>query len=161
MSTIRYSLLALFLFIIVHEAFAGGEGLYMPRDIRRAYDRGTRAWNGAPGAKYWQNEADYRIRATVMPERRLLQGEATIIYRNNAPDTLRQLVLKLHQNMNRKGAARLSPLGERAVTEGMRISALTADGESRTILPGSEEAVVDGGNLTVALPRPLPTGGTV
>ena len=161
MLAVRYLLLSFLLFPFMHEALAGGEGLYMPRDIRRAYEHGTRAWNGAPGAKYWQNEAHYRIRVTVMPERRLLQGDAVITYRNNAPDTLRRLVLKLHQNMNRKGAARLSSLGERAVTEGMRISTLTAGGMARTILPGSEEAVVDGGNLTVALPNPLPPGASV
>ncbi|MDX9760091.1 MAG: hypothetical protein RBU27_13110 [Bacteroidota bacterium] len=131
------------------------EGLYMPRDIRRAYERGTRGWNGAPGVSYWQNAADYRIRVTVHPDTRLLVGEETITYHNNSPDTLRRLVLKLHQNMNRAGAARCSPLGAKAVTDGVRLSALTVDGIDRNRFPGSEEATIDGGNLIVTLPRPL------
>ena len=158
MRLIQYIAVSLFLLSTTAFAQSGGDGLYMPRDIRRAYDAGTRAWNGAPGPAYWQNEADYSMRVTVVPETRLLRGEATIRYRNNSPDTLRRLVLKLHQNMNRKGAARLSALGERAVTEGVRISALSVDGTERSILPGSEEAVVDGGNLLLTMPKPLAPG---
>jgi hypothetical protein len=155
---LRFAILSLVLTPPTLQALAGGDGLYMPRDIRRAYDSGTRGWNGAPGAKYWQNSADYRIRVTVAPETRLLRGEATIVYTNNSPDSLRRLVLKLHQNMNRRGAARLSPLGERAVTEGMNVRTLAADGIERNLHPGSDEAQVDRGNLTVFLPRPLAPG---
>lgn len=156
MHLFRYLVLPLLLTVFASQAFAGGEsGLYMPRDIRRAYERGTRAWNGAPGERYWQNGADYRIRVTVNPDTRLLTGEETITYRNNSPDTLRRLVIKLHQNMNRTGAARLSPLGAKAVTEGMRVTALAVAGVPRSLFPGSEEAVIDGGNLIVTLPRPL------
>jgi hypothetical protein len=161
MHCIRYSILSLIILVLSSQAFAGGEGLYMPRDIRRAYDRGTRGWNGAPGAKYWQNSADYRIRVSVEPASRLLEGEETVTYRNNSPDTLRRIVLKLHQNMNRRGAARLSPLGDLAVTEGMRVSAIAVGGVPRNLFPGSEEAQVEGGNLTITLPQPLAPGNAL
>ncbi len=157
----RYGILPILVCLLFSHAFSTGTGLYMPREIKRAYDRGTRSLTGAPGAKYWQNSADYRIRVRIDPEARLLRGDETISYRNNSPDTLKRLVLKLHQNMNRAGAARLSPLGERAVTEGMRIGSLTAGGVARKLFPGSEEARIDQGNLIVTLPTPLAPGTSV
>lgn len=140
-------------------ATGGGDELYMPREIRRAYERGTRSMSGAPGDRYWQNGADYDLRVRVNPGTRLCSGEASITYRNNSPDTLRSLVLTLHQNMNRRGAARLSALGDRAVTEGMRIGALRVDGTERGFLPDAGEARIDGANCVVTMPAPLPPGG--
>jgi uncharacterized protein (UPF0147 family) len=32
------------------------QDLYMPRNIRKAYDKGTRDISGAPGKNYWQNK---------------------------------------------------------------------------------------------------------
>ncbi|MBE0643433.1 MAG: M1 family metallopeptidase [Bacteroidetes bacterium] len=155
MRRFRYCFFPLLALLLFSQANSTGTDLYMPRDIRRAYDRGTRSLTGAPGTAYWQNKADYRIRVSIDPVSRLLRGEETVVYRNNSPDTLRQLVLKLHQNMNRAGAARWSPLGERAVTDGMRISRLAAGGAERKLFPGSEEAQVEQGNLIVTLPLPL------
>jgi hypothetical protein len=39
--------------------------LYMPRTFRRAILNGTRALNGRPGSKYWENHARYRITVTA------------------------------------------------------------------------------------------------
>lgn len=161
MHRFRYCFLPVFLCLLFSQTFSTGTGLYMPRDIKHAYDRGTRSLTGAPGAAYWQNGADYQIRVNVDPVARILRGEEEIVYRNNSPDTLKHLVLKLHQNMNRTGAARWSPLGERAVTDGMRVSALTVGGVQRNLFTGSEEARVDQCNLIVTLPTPLPPLGTV
>ncbi len=160
MRAFRYGVLPILALLVFSQAFSAGDGLYIPRDIRRAYDRGTRSLTGAPGKDYWQNAADYRIRVSIDPKARLLSGEETITYRNNSPDTLGQLVLKLHQNMNRRGAARWSPLGELAVTDGMNIRRLSAGGTERQLFPGSEEAHVDNGNLIVTLPVPLVPGGS-
>jgi hypothetical protein len=43
-----------------------GAGLYVPREVRQAYDKGTRSADGRPGPKYWQNQADHQIRITVL-----------------------------------------------------------------------------------------------
>ena len=143
----------------LHAGGHGGDELYMPRDIRRAYENGTRSITGVPGEKYWQNEADYSIRVRIEPRTRLLSGEETISYRNNSPDTLRRLVLKLHQNMNRPTAARGSAIGERAVTEGMLLGELLLDGTAIS-LDDADAARVDGGNLVLTPPAPMPPGGS-
>ena len=33
------------------------QNLYMPRDIQKAFNKGTRQADGNPGKKYWQNHA--------------------------------------------------------------------------------------------------------
>ncbi|MFC7290708.1 M1 family metallopeptidase [Hirschia litorea] len=54
---------------------------------------------GEPGHAYWQQEADYNIRAELDEEARRLIGKETIAYTNNSPDTLRYLWLQLDQNI--------------------------------------------------------------
>jgi hypothetical protein len=53
---------------------------------------------GAPGHGYWQQRADYTIRATLDEAKRSISGSETITYHNNSPDTLRYLWLQLDQN---------------------------------------------------------------
>ncbi|MFQ5679343.1 MAG: M1 family metallopeptidase [Gemmatimonadota bacterium] len=60
-----------------------------------------RGANGAPGDAYWQQRADYRIRAELDPRKRRLAGRETIRYTNNSPDSLRSLWLQLDQNLFR------------------------------------------------------------
>ncbi|MDP4247703.1 MAG: M1 family peptidase, partial [Bacteroidota bacterium] len=47
-----------------------------------------RSAGGAPGAKYWNNKADYRINATLDTAAHALSGSVTISYTNNSPDDL-------------------------------------------------------------------------
>ncbi len=54
---------------------------------------------GEPGHQYWQQEADYNIRAELDEDNRKLIGKETISYTNNSPDTLRYLWLQLEQNI--------------------------------------------------------------
>ena len=67
-----------------------------------------RSAGGQPGPKYWQNRADYLIRATLNEEDTTIRGEVTIDYTNNSPDKLDFLWLQLDQNLFRpdsRGAA--------------------------------------------------------
>jgi hypothetical protein len=59
----------------------------------------TRAASGAPGHAYWQQRADYVIRATLDEEKRAIKGAETITYHNNSPDTLNYLWVQLDQNI--------------------------------------------------------------
>jgi hypothetical protein len=61
----------------------------------------TRTASGAPGHAYWQQRADYRIRATLDEAQRAVTGAETITYHNNSPDTLAYLWVQLDQNMFR------------------------------------------------------------
>ena len=57
-----------------------------------------RAASGAPGAHYWQNRADYDIRATLDTATKSVTGEMTLHYSNNSPDTLTFIWLQTEQN---------------------------------------------------------------
>ena len=59
----------------------------------------TRAASGAPGHAYWQQRADYVIRASLDEDKRSITGVETITYHNNSPDTLNYLWLQLDQNI--------------------------------------------------------------
>ncbi|MET0321197.1 MAG: aminopeptidase, partial [Duganella sp.] len=58
-----------------------------------------RTASGAPGAAYWQQRADYTIRATLDESKRALTGTEQIRYHNNSPDTLSYLWIQLDQNI--------------------------------------------------------------
>ena len=57
-----------------------------------------RTASGAPGHKYWQQQADYNIDVTLDDEKQRIIGAAKIKYYNNSPDTLRYLWVQLDQN---------------------------------------------------------------
>jgi len=61
----------------------------------------TRSANGNPGEHYWQNRADYLIKATLNEAQQdtTITGEITISYTNNSPDQLDHLWLQLDQNL--------------------------------------------------------------
>ena len=50
-----------------------------------------RTGTGAPGPDYWQQRADYVIRALLDTVAQTVSGEERITYTNNSPDTLRYL----------------------------------------------------------------------
>lgn len=69
------------------------EQLPTPTTIRTA--------SGAPGHQYWQQRADYVIRATLDEKTHSISGTEQITYHNNSPDTLHYLWLQLDQNIYR------------------------------------------------------------
>jgi hypothetical protein len=58
-----------------------------------------RTASGAPGHAYWQQRADYTIRATLDEANRAISGAETITYHNNSPDSLNYLWVQLDQNI--------------------------------------------------------------
>lgn len=59
-----------------------------------------RSASGAPGSGYWQQQADYRIRARLDEKEKQLHGEEVITYYNNSPDVLSYLWLQLDENQH-------------------------------------------------------------
>ncbi len=57
-----------------------------------------RTASGAPGPKYWQQRADYDIKAILDEKKLLLTGAETVTYYNNSPDVLTYLWLQLDEN---------------------------------------------------------------
>src|SRR5947208_16423316 len=60
-----------------------------------------REGSGRPGPRYWQQRADYTIRAALDTATHTIAGSETIHYTNNSPDTLAYLWLQLDQNLYR------------------------------------------------------------
>lgn len=63
-----------------------------------------RSANGAPGAAYWQNRADYLLNASIDTLNNILSATETIHYTNNSPVALSSVWLELVQNMYREDA---------------------------------------------------------
>ncbi len=57
-----------------------------------------RTASGKPGPEYWQNEADYKIEATLNEKDNSITGNVILTYTNNSPETLEFLWLYLEQN---------------------------------------------------------------
>ena len=57
-----------------------------------------RSGSGAPGPRYWQQRADYDLKATLDTAGKALRGELTLRYTNNSPDTLHFIWFQVEQN---------------------------------------------------------------
>ncbi|KKX51990.1 hypothetical protein [Sphingobacterium sp. IITKGP-BTPF85] len=71
-----------------------------------------RSASGKPGPAYWQNNADYKITATLDDRKNTIAGNVEINYSNNSPDQLDYVWLQLDQNMfSKEGRGKaISPL---------------------------------------------------
>src|SRR5215469_4402931 len=74
-----------------HEAFAPLFYRSLGNEFRSAA--------GAPGPRYWQNRADYKIDARLDTVDQSVSGTVTITYKNNSPQPLSFLWLQLDQNI--------------------------------------------------------------
>src|ERR1700744_3513865 len=63
-----------------------------------------RSGGGSPGPAYWQNTADYEIRAALDTKTHQISNVETITYTNNSPDNLASLWLHLEQDTYREDA---------------------------------------------------------
>jgi hypothetical protein len=105
------------------------DGLFFPRNFKSAYDKGTRSYDGKPGEKYWQNTAQYTIKASINPKNLELTGSETVRYVNNSPDSLRTIRFKLAHDRYRKGSLRSGDVAPEDVSdEGVEIESLKYNG---------------------------------
>lgn len=63
-----------------------------------------RTASGAPGKEYWQQRADYDIKAELDDEKQRIIGSETITFFNNSPDELPYIWLQLDQNLFKEDA---------------------------------------------------------
>jgi hypothetical protein len=102
--------------------------LPVPPEVEAAYAKGTRDRSGKPGAKYWQNTANYELKVQFNPTTRLVNGTAEISYLNNSPDTLKQIWFKLYPNLYKKGVAVKSKIAASDQGEGVLLSGFKIGG---------------------------------
>lgn len=62
----------------------------------------TRSASGQPGAKYWQNRADYSLTAVLNDQTKEIVGSEILTYTNNSPDKLGFLWMNVDQNLFKK-----------------------------------------------------------
>ena len=121
--------ISLLVILLVPNLFSQQE-LFIPRNIKAAYEKGTRSLDGRPGAEYWQNSADYKIEVEVDPSTYQIDGSEEIIYYNNSPDTLKRIVLRLYPNIFKGGSARDYSFIPEGVNDGVIIKNLIINGDS-------------------------------
>ncbi|GAA4332120.1 M1 family metallopeptidase [Mucilaginibacter gynuensis] len=75
-----------------------------------------RAADGAPGAQYWQNRADYQLSAKLNDQTSEITGSEILTYTNNSPQKLGFLWMQLDQNLfkqDSRGSAIVPVTGSR------------------------------------------------
>src|SRR5450432_2540395 len=125
--------------------------LPVPLNIEQAIQKGSRTLNGLPGNRYWQNKGDYTIRVSFDPKTRLVSGTEMIMYYNNSPDTLRQLLFKLYPNIYQKGATRAMRVKSSDLIEGVSIANMMIDQVSHPV-----KTIPEGTDLQVSISKLLP-----
>ncbi len=140
---------------------AGARAMVVPamESFDLAVANGTRQRSGAPGPRYWQQWADYRLEAELNPVSKRLTGKSAIRYHNRSPDTLATVYIHLLHNIFAPGSRHNTDIPW--AVEGYELSKVAAQGT--TLGASGGEAVgyeVDGTVMRLRLPKPLPPGGT-
>ena len=100
--------------------------LIIPKGNSIAYEKQTRQKDGNPGKNYWQNTSDYQIKVSVDVKNKVLNGHEKVVYYNNSPDSLSKIVVRLYQDIFKKGANRNSivPVDPLDINQGVNIKSL-------------------------------------
>src|SRR3569623_216824 len=131
---------------------------FAPCDMQQAVNA-YRSPNGLPGPAYWQNRADYVIRAKLDTATKTIRGTTIITYRNNSPDALDALWLQLDQNMYRPGSRGAMSRGglSRGNTDGMTLDRVTVAVAGK---PVAVTPTISDTRARLPLPAELPAHAT-
>lgn len=149
----------LFVFTFLSTTCVFGQSLFVPAEIRAAYEQGTRNENGEPGDAYFQNHADYKMEVQFNPATGFLEGDASIDYHNESSDTLEYIVIRLYQNIFKKGINRDFAIGEGDLHQGVELYEISAGNYTWNDRVKDFQVREMGSNLMVELKRPLYPGG--
>jgi hypothetical protein len=138
---------------------------YRPLDLPSPNQVRTGA--GRPGPRYWQQRADYTIRAALDPVAKTVSGRETIHYSNHSSDALPYLWMHVEQNICAPGNVTdkldqppLEFLGStfdfscKGFAGGLTLESLTSLGRPLA-------HTIDGTVMRVDLPRPLAPGASI
>ncbi|MEG1229678.1 MAG: M1 family metallopeptidase [Flavobacterium sp.] len=103
--------------------------LYMPRNIKEAYEKGTRSMDGKPGKNYWQNHGKYTMDITVDAKTKVVSGTETIVYENNSNKSLDNLVIRFVNNLHKPTSPRGGDVSDDFLSSGLTITSLKVDNE--------------------------------
>ncbi|MCU0326002.1 MAG: M1 family metallopeptidase [Spirosomaceae bacterium] len=131
-----------------------------------------RTASGAPGKDYWQQKADYDIKAELNDENQTITGTEKITYFNNAPEELRYLWVQLDQNVFKKNSdGNITSQSSINATQGMSLRTLNnmeADRGYGYNITAVKDALgkdmrntINGTMMRIDLPVPLMKGQSI
>lgn len=127
---------------------------FITAEVAKAIVNKSRTEEGVPGENYFQNRSEYIIEVRFDPETGKLSGNADISYFNNSRDTLNKIVLRLYQNIARKGGLRDEEIPQEDIHSGVIISRLKVNGTNYDDQV-SHKAKTSATNMRVTLMEPL------
>ena len=128
--------------------------LYIPKEIKAAYENQSRSLTGEPGINYFQNTATYKIDAEFNPQTGELNASGKIVYFNNSNSSLKQIVFMLYPNLYKKGIARNVEIEPQDVGQGITIKSLKTEGQE-------VKKIISGTRLIVNLESELAPGNSI
>ncbi|MBX7044369.1 MAG: M1 family metallopeptidase [Ignavibacteria bacterium] len=155
-----FSFLAL-IFLLLPGETKPQTNLYLPVNFIRAYEKGTRSFDGKPGANYFQNKSDYKIFAEVDPVSRTVKGKETILYKNNSQDTLSRIYLRMYQDLYKPETSRDRGITAKEFTQGIIFDEITINNKKISergiyryetmVIAGPDEKVLPGAETEIKI----------
>lgn len=127
------------------------------RSFQRGLAAGTRDSTGRPGAKYWQLRTDYSIDTRLDPTTGIVSGTETVRIANPSGAELRDVGIRLDQNLFGPNTARSSPSA--ALTNGVTVTRMMANGREVNV-DSLRERWSTTTLVRVRLGTPIAAGGT-
>ena len=145
--------IGLALLIAVSAFTVNAQDLYMTNAYQNAIDNGTRTLTGIPGDNYFQNRAVYDIKIAFNPSVSEIVGSETIEYKNNSNINLSIIVIRLYQDLYKKGNSRNAKVDMQDVHSGVVINKLVIGGQE--FFPEQYKSNHRGTNLFIKLNKKI------
>jgi len=149
----KYLLTLLSLSLFTSVLSSQSSNLFIPLDVQKAYEKGTHSYDGTVGENYWINHTDYKIDVELIPDSNMIVGSEEIIYHNESPDSLDEIVIRLYQNITKPGVARNWNIPESRLNKGIEVNKLKIQNEIIDL--HSHRVRISGTNMTVKLQNKL------
>lgn len=127
--------------------------LYISKNIKKAFQKKTRDYNGKPGVNYWVNKSNYNIDVVLDPVSGIVNGNEVIKYSNNSPDSLQKIVIRLYMDLYKSGNQRNVIISSEDINQGVKLKKITIDGKERSLI--SKDILREGTNLIIHLDEAL------
>ena len=115
--------------VLISTANAQNIQLYEIPEFQKAIINETRTRKGEPGNKYWQNSSDYTLEVLLDTSKNILKGQGSTVYHNNSPNTLKDIHVRLYQDLYKSGSARNHPILAEDIHAGTFINSLIINGK--------------------------------
>jgi len=127
------------------------------RSFQRGLAAGTRDLTGRPGAKYWQLATSYSIDTRLDPTTGMVSGTETVRISNPSGAELRDVAIRLDQNLFAPNTARSS--SSAVLTGGVTVTRMVANGRDINV-DSLRERWSTTTLVRVRLGTSIPAGGT-